>query len=267
MARQPTIFVSHGGGPCFWIEFPPPFGPHAWDGLAAYLRSVAGRLPEPPKAILMVSAHWEAPRPTVGTAGRPAMIYDYYGFPEHTYRLNYPAPGSPELGARVLALLDAAGIDAAADPTRGFDHGVFVPLLLMFPEAAIPVVPLSIRSDYDPAAHLALGAALAPLRDEGVLIVGSGLTYHNLRRFQDGDGRAAAAFDAWLTEAVTEPDPARRDAALARWETAPFAHEAHPQPDHLIPLMVAAGAAAADRGRSSFAEAIGGKAMSCFEFG
>jgi len=265
--RQPTIFLSHGGGPCFWIAFPEPFGPHAFDKLRDYLAGLIDTLPSRPKAILAISAHWEAPLPTVGTAANPGMLFDYYGFPEHTYRLSYPAPGSPELAARVRNLLEGAGIATATDPKRGFDHGVFVPFLIVDPEAKIPVATLSLQQDLDPARHIAIGAALAPLRDEGILIVGSGNSFHNLRSFLDGDGRAAAAFDGWLVEAATAPDPAVRNARLLEWEQAPCARACHPREEHLLPLMVAAGAAGNDIGRRVFADAIGGKAISGFAFG
>jgi aromatic ring-opening dioxygenase catalytic subunit (LigB family) len=195
------------------------------------------------------------------------MLFDYYGFPPETYELSYPAPGSPVLAARVRALLTAAGIASAEDPARGFDHGVFVPLLMAYPAADIPVLPLSIRADMDPAAHLAIGRALAPLREEGVLIVGSGMSYHNLRDFRDGDSAASETFDAWLTAAVTDPDPVRRDASLTEWARAPAARLAHPREEHLIPLMVAAGAAGGEPGRRAWTDRIGGKRISAFQFG
>ena len=178
-------------------------------------------------------------------ARSPPLLFDYYGFPEHTYRLKYPAPGSPALAARVRELLADADIAADEDPARGYDHGVFVPFLLAFPDADIPVVQLSLRADLDPAAHLAIGRALAPLRDEGVLIVGSGMSYHNLREFwstRPADVEAAARFDAWLAAAVENPESAARDAQLAAWAAAPGARAAHPRDEHLLPLMVAAGA-------------------------
>jgi aromatic ring-opening dioxygenase catalytic subunit (LigB family) len=265
--RQPSIFLSHGGGPCFWMSFPPPFGPHAFDSLRAYLAGLLDSLPAPPTAVLAISGHWEAPVATVGSAAAPGMLFDYYGFPPHTYQLSYPAPGSPALAARVRALLGAAGIASAADAERGFDHGVFVPFLIIDPDARIPVVTLSLRQDLDPAAHLAIGAALAPLRDEGVLIVGSGNSFHNLTTFFNGEPAAAAAFDAWLTEAVTAPDPAVRAARLIGWADAPQARACHPREEHLIPLMVAAGAAGGDPGRRVFSDRIGGKAISGFAFG
>jgi aromatic ring-opening dioxygenase catalytic subunit (LigB family) len=265
--RQPAIFISHGGGPCFWMNWPEPIGPHGFDKLKTYLAGLLASLPARPTAIVAVSAHWEAPRPTVGAAAAPPMLFDYYGFPEHTYRLSYPAPGSPELAARVRHMLEAAGIAAATDGERGFDHGVFVPFLIMDPQARIPVVTLSLQQDLDPARHIAIGAALAPLRDDGILIVGSGNSFHNLRTFVDGSAREAAAFDAWLTEAATAPDAAVRNAGLVAWERAPCARACHPREEHLLPLMVAAGAGGDDIGRRVFADSIGGKAISGFAFG
>lgn len=266
-ARQPAIFLSHGGGPCFWMTWPQPFGPGAFDGLGDYLAHIRDSLPATPKAILVVSAHWETERPSVGTAAKPGMLFDYYGFPENTYRLQYPAPGSPELAQRVRDLLAEAGIASDADAERGFDHGVFVPLLKAFPEADIPVVTLSLQQNLDPAQHLAIGRALASLRDEGVLILGSGMSYHDLRHFSDGQSEVAAGFDAWLQDTVTSSDTATRAERLKAWTTAPHARAAHPREEHLLPLMVVAGAAGDDVGRTDFSEVIGGKRISGFAFG
>ena len=265
--RMPTLYLSHGGGPCFWVSFPPPFGAHGWDRLADYLRGVLASLPARPKAILLVSAHWETPRPTVGAGAAPSMLFDYYGFPEHTYRLSYPAPGSPALAQEVRDLLDAAGIASDADTERGCDHGVFVPMLLVNPEADIPVVTLSLKQTLDPAEHLAIGQALAPLRDQGVLIVGSGSSFHNMATFRDGDSRDSLMFDQWLTESATLPDARARNERLARWSQAPRARACHPREEHLLPLMVAAGAAGDDPGRLAFTDLIGGKQLSGYAFG
>ena len=265
--RQPTLFIPHGGGPCFFME-PPPAAPHLWDRMAEYLRSIAGALPERPRALLVVSGHWEAPHPTVNTAARPALLFDYYGFPEQTYRLTYPVAGAPDLAAQVRRLLDAAGIATEADSARGLDHGVFIPLKVAFPDADIPVLQLSLQQGLDPAVHLAIGRALAPLRDHGVLIIGSGMSFHNLRTLFSGRGNAEAqAFDDWLVAAATDADPDRRDAALRAWESAPHARDCHPKEEHLIPLMVAAGAAGADAGRHVYGERLAGKAVSAFQFG
>ncbi len=264
--RQPAIFLPHGGGPCFWMEFPPPFGPHAWDGLRDYLSGIVASLPAPPKAFLVVSAHWEEEKPTVSTNPAPGMLFDYYGFPEHTYKLNYPAPGDSGLAAEVKALLEKAGLAAGEDGTRGFDHGVFVPFLIVDPAANIPVVTMSIERNLDPARHIAVGKALAALRDQGVVVVGSGMSFHDLRHFFDGDGRASAAFDAWLDETLTKSDPATRERRLIAWKEAPYARACHPREEHLIPLMVVAGAAGEGAGRHSFKDVIGGKTISGFRF-
>jgi len=249
------------------MSFPEPLGLHAFGTLKTYFSGLLSGLLSRPKAVLMISAHWEERRFTVSTAAAPPMLFDYYGFPPHTYELSYPAPGSPELARRVQGLVREAGIAVGTDDRRGFDHGVFVPMLIIDPDAGIPVVMLSLQDDFDPARHVALGAALAPLREEGVLIIGSGSSFHNLRDFFNGDGRASIAFDTWLGETVTRADPAERNARLIDWETAPKARACHPREEHLIPLMAAAGAAGSDVGRHSFHDTIGGKVFSCFTFG
>ena len=173
--RQPVFYLTHGGGPCFWTRFPEPYGPQAYEPLKSYFAGLLARLPEQPRAVVVISAHWEEPVTTVSTAIAPPMLYDYYGFPSHTYELQYPARGLPEVGLRVRDLLRAAGIEANTDEDRGFDHGVFVPMLVIDPQARIPVVMVSMRGDLDSAHHLAVGQAVAPLREEGVLIVGSAI--------------------------------------------------------------------------------------------
>ena len=180
--RQPTIFLPHGGGPCFFMDWS--WGPaDTWDATKRFLEGLAGTLPAPPKAIVVVSGHWEEPAFTASAAVAPQLIFDYSGFPEHTYRLTWPSPGDPELAGRLVELLKQAGLPAGLSANRGFDHGVFVPLKVAFPEAKIPVVSLSLAASLDPALHLAAGRALAPLRDEGVLLVGSGMSFHNLRGY------------------------------------------------------------------------------------
>ena len=266
-SRQPAVFLNHGAGPCFWMDWPAPLGPGAFRRLDEYLGGLMARLPERPRAALVISAHWEEALPTVSGAEAPPMLFDYYGFPEQTYRLRFPAAGSPELARRVRGLLGEAGIDCRENGERGFDHGVFVPFLRITPEADLPIVMLSLRHDLDPARHLAIGAALAPLRGEGVLIVGSGQSYHNLARFTDGDGRTAEAFDAWLNAATTASDPLVRNQRLAAWTAAPCARDAHPREEHLMPLMVVAGAAGTDVGRRAYDDRIGGKRFSGYEFG
>jgi aromatic ring-opening dioxygenase catalytic subunit (LigB family) len=265
-SRQPAIFIPHGGGPCFWMEFPPPFGPRAWDSLRHYLSGLVKSLPERPKAFLVVTAHWEANEPTVSVNPKPGMLYDYYGFPPHTYELKYPAPGAPDLGEEVKRLIEAAGLPVKTDSERGFDHGVFVPFLIVDPKAEIPVVMLSLRKDLDAAFHLKLGKALQPLRDEGVAIVGSGMSYHDLRHFFDGGEGPSASFDGWLDE-TAKASPAEREARLAAWDKAPGARACHPREEHLLPLMVVAGAAGDSIGQHAFRDVIGGKVISGFRFG
>jgi aromatic ring-opening dioxygenase catalytic subunit (LigB family) len=244
--------------------------PDLWDRLAIYLRGIDAMLARRPRAILVISGHWETPRPTVNTATAHTLFFDYYGFPEHTYRLTYPAKGSPALATRVRGLLGEAGFQSEEDSKRGLDHGVFVPFKLMYPDADVPMVQLSLLSSLDPAAHLALGKALAPLRDERVLIVGSGMSYHNNRALFQQTQQANAdsvRFDDWLTTAVADPDPERRNAKLADWEAAPAARAAHPREEHFLPLLVAAGAADNDVGRRIYSDRIVGKALSGHQFG
>lgn len=268
-ARMPTFFIPHGGGPCFFMDWSAMMGGPAdtWDKTEAWLRALVSTLPEPPKGIVVISGHWEEPAFTASAAVEPGMIYDYYGFPPHTYQLQYPAPGAPQLAERVTALLSEAKLPARTDPSRGFDHGVFVPFLLIDPEASIPVVPLSIKADLDPAEHMAAGRALAPLRDEGILIVGSGMSYHNMRAFRTPAAtRPSAVFDQWLTEAV-ESEPAAREAQLARWSDAPAGRLSHPREEHLLPLMVAAGAGAQSVGRKVFGDNVMMADISAYRFG
>jgi aromatic ring-opening dioxygenase catalytic subunit (LigB family) len=268
-AKLPTLFIPHGGGP--WPFMPPPPGEiDIWEKLGAYLRSIPATLPTTPKAILVVSGHWETPRPAVNVNPAPPLLFDYYNFPERTYRLTYPAPGAPELGAHVRQLLDAVGIASDEEHSRGFDHGVFIPLMLIYPEADVPILQMSLQHKAPVETHLAIGRALAPLRDEGVLIVGSGMSYHNLREFfspKEGARKAAAEFDAFLTEAVETKNPSSREMKLRDWRNAPGALASHPTAEHLEPLFVVAGAAGADASRRVFADEILGKAISGFQFG
>jgi len=264
--RMPTLYIPHGAGPCFFMDWNPP---DAWDKMAAFLKGVAATLPARPRAIVLVSGHWMEPQFTVTGHARPELIYDYYGFPAHTYELTYPAPGAPELAQELAGLLQRAGTDASIDAQRGFDHGMFIPLKLMFPDADIPVLQLSLRRDFDPGAHLDAGRALASLRDQGVLIVGSGMSFHNMRAY--GDPRytpISAEFDDWLSAAVASP-PEQRDALLRNWTQAPHARQCHPprQEEHLIPLLVAAGAGSDAVGSKLYSERILETTISAFRFG
>jgi aromatic ring-opening dioxygenase catalytic subunit (LigB family) len=241
-----------------------------WHSTRRFLEGLAGVLPETPTAMVVISGHWEEPAFTAGSAAHPQLIFDYSGFPEHTYRLTWPAPGAPALAARIAVLLDTAGLPAAVDAARGYDHGVFVPLKVAFPQAEIPVVALSLAvsrdGSFDAALHLAAGRALAPLRDEGVLIVGSGMTFHNLRAYRRPETREAArVFDAWLTRAVESPRSVR-ETLLSNWRNAPFAAFAHPREEHLLPLMVAAGAGGEAPGARIFTDEPMGAAISAYRF-
>jgi aromatic ring-opening dioxygenase catalytic subunit (LigB family) len=262
---MPVAYVPHGGGP--WPFVKTGIGaPEEQEALATYLRGVSALPPSKPEALLVISAHWEAPVPTVMSAAHPPMLYDYYGFPPESYSITWPAPGHPAVAARVRAVLGEAGFSTAADDARGFDHGTFVPLKLAYPEADVPTVQLSLKQGLDPEEHLAIGRALAPLREEGVFVVGSGMSYHNLRAFGPPAAPAAEAFDTWLREAATE-EPGERDRRLADWARAPSARQAHPREEHLMPLMVVAGAAGGDRGRCAYDGTILGLRVSAYSYG
>lgn len=264
--RFPTLFIPHGGGPCFFMEPMPPQPRTLWDGMAAYLKGIDASLGRRPKAVLVISGHWEMPQVTFNIAERPGLLYDYYGFPEHTYKLKYPVSGMPRLATKIQNMLEDAGFKSGTDAKRGLDHGVFIPFLLVYPNADVPILQMSLQESLDPALHLSIGRALAPLRSQGVLIVGSGMSYHNLAAMFSGRGNAESeSFDQWLGEAVA--DPASRDQQLIAWRKAPGGPAAHPQEDHLLPLMVAAGAADGDAGVRTYHEAIMGKMISGFRFG
>ncbi|HEX2604312.1 MAG TPA: class III extradiol ring-cleavage dioxygenase [Oxalicibacterium sp.] len=260
----PSFFIPHGGGPCFFMDWPG--DPHMWDRMANFLRSLPQRLPARPQAVLIVSGHWEENAFTVNTNPQPGLIYDYYGFPEHTYKLTYPAPGAPALAARVQQLLAAAGLPTASDAQRGWDHGVFIPLKVVYPDADIPVVQLSMKKGLDPAEHLKAGRALRTLRDEGVLILGSGMSFHNMRGFTPAFHAASERFDDWLAQMAQQPEQERND-LLQHWQQAPHAREVQPHPDHLLPLMVAAGAAGNDAGSRIFRDTVMNVVVSAIAFG
>ena len=267
--RQPTLFLSHGGGPWPWLMEEMPFH----EQLNGFLKALPSQLAETPRALLVISGHWEEAETAIMSGAHPPMIYDYGGFPEHTYHIQYPAPGDPTFALRVQGLLSGGGIPAHLDPNRGFDHGAFTIAYPMYPHANIPMVQLSLKSGYDPEFHLRLGNALAPLRDEGILIIGSGLSYHNMRGFQINDRGSNPAteqsrrFDDWLTESLVNSSSDERRQRLLHWERAPEARAVHPQEDHLIPLMVAAGAAENDKATRIYNELFRGVMCSSFRFG
>jgi len=237
---MPVLFVPHGGGPM------PLLGDESHRELTAFIQSVSANLPRP-KAILVITAHWEESLATISSSPAPSMFYDYYGFPPASYKFTYPALGSPELAQTIASLLDAASIPSQLDPQRDFDHGTFVPLMLMYPQADIPVVQLSLINSLNPAEHITLGKALAPLREQGVLMVGSGMSFHNMQAFFSGNPATpvrSERFDEWLTETLTSQDLNNeiRSARLADWKNAPEARFCHPREEHLLPLHVCFGA-------------------------
>jgi aromatic ring-opening dioxygenase catalytic subunit (LigB family) len=254
------VYLSHGGGPCFFMDWDPP---GTWDGMQRFLEGVPGLLAERPRAIVVISAHAEASPITITAAAAPELLYDYSGFPPHTMSLTYPALGDPALAEQIHARLGRAGIASVLDESAPFDHGVFIPLKVSWPDASIPVVAVSLDPALDPSFHLALGAALEPLRDQGVLIIGSGASYH-------GRGPDAIAvseiFDAWLTEAM-DAESAERADHLRQWADAPGARSAHPREEHLIPLMVVVGAAGADPSTRVYSEHTMGRRYSAWAVG
>ncbi|MGV7210559.1 DODA-type extradiol aromatic ring-opening family dioxygenase [Oxalobacteraceae bacterium A2-2] len=261
----PTYFLSHGGGP--WPFMMDQVG-HLYGKLDAALRDIPRQLGATPRAILAVTAHWEGREFLLSSSPRPPMIYDYGGFPPHTYQVQYPAPGSPELAARVQQLLADGGVTSVLDAQRGFDHGTFSALYPVYPQAEVPIVQLSLKAGLDPLTHLQAGRLLAPLRDDGVLIIGSGLSYHNLRAFNAQGAAASHAFDAWLRDTMALT-PTERSERLLQWESAPAARMAHPREEHLLPLMVALGAAENEPAAVPYHEDafMGALAVSSFRFG
>jgi aromatic ring-opening dioxygenase catalytic subunit (LigB family) len=230
--------------------------PIDWGPLEEALAAIPAELDATPRAVLVITAHWEATSFTVQGNPKPPMIYDYGGFPPETYQIQYPAPGDPTVADRVIELLRDAGLPHDRDDARGFDHGTFVPMYVMYPEASVPIVQMSILGSFDPELHLAAGRALAPLRDEGVLIVASGLpSFHDLSSMGAAGEEPSRLFDQWLTETMVELDGEDRSARLTDWTSGPMARAAHPREDHLIPLLVAVGAAEDERGHRNYHEA------------
>ncbi len=265
-ARFPTYFLSHGGGPWPWLKREMPF----FEELDRSLLQVRSELPETPAAVLVMSGHWEEKDFTVMASPRPRMIYDFGGFPISLSRVQYPAPGHPALAAEVQHLLQGAGLTADLDFDRGFDHGTYSLLYPIFPEANVPVFQLSLRRDYDPEAHLQAGRALAPLRDRGVLIIGSGFSFHNTRELMGPRQpfQPATDFDVWLNDAVNAP-AAERTRRLKNWlREAPDPRVIHPQEDHFVPLFTALGAAEDEEATRIYHEMFRGRIQgSSFRFG
>lgn len=234
-----TIYISHGGGPL------PILGEESHGPMVDFMKRLSGKLKRP-DAILVVSAHWEEADVTLTAHPAPELFFDYYGFPSEAYEISYPAPGNPDLAERAVSLIREAGISARLDQNRGFDHGVFIPLKLIYPDAEIPVIQLSLLSSLDPSAHIALGKALSPLKEENILIIGSGFSFHNMRAFSMEGGRDTDVendrFHDWLIGVcVEEGDAGSREKRLSEWENAPGARYCHPREEHLLPLHFCAG--------------------------
>jgi len=263
----PAFFLSHGGGP--WPYLDGPFR-RMFSQLEQSLKDIRRALGDAPKAALVISGHWIADGFALSSGAVPGMVYDYAGFPPHTYQIRFKDPGSLELATRVRDLLEAGGIPGRLEPARGYDHGTFSMMQPLYPDEDLPIVQLSIDRRYDPALHLRLWALLAPLRDEDVLIIGSGLSYHNLMGTRDpSGGPASAAFDVWLQETLVSGQAEDCAKRLMGWKTAPMARAAHSEEDHLIPLMAVVGAAEGDPGRAVHhqKDLVGHVTASSFRFG
>jgi 4,5-DOPA dioxygenase extradiol len=236
----PVLYFPHGGGPL------PLLGDPGHKNMVKFLKEISPSLGRP-TAILVISAHWEEKVPTITSGLHPPLYYDYYGFPEESYQITYPAPGEPALARDIFGLLKNSGFEPRLDDQRGFDHGLFVPLKIMYPEARIPCVQLSLVQGLDPATHIRLGKALAPLRSQNVLVLGSGFSFHNLRAFfSSGPGAADLkneAFQNWLIDTCTNGvlSAGEIEERLIAWDTAPFARYCHPREEHLLPLHVCSG--------------------------
>lgn len=261
MSRMPALYIPHGGGPSFFMEGE---RKQRYQETENFLRNIQAYLPATPSAILIITAHWETRIPSFTGGAHPSLIYDYYGFPPHTYALEYAAPGAPKLARRAADLLIQSGVPAEVDPAYGWDHGVFIPLKVMYPNADIPVVAMSLHESLDPNLHCHLGQALRPLRDDNVLIVGAGMSYHNLAQFAP-KAPASFAFHDWLDQSLGGNWEQRRE-HLAQWQHAPGGLDSHPREEHLLPLMVASGAGSDAPGRAIWRGAIGPSCIGAWAF-
>ena len=237
--RAQIVYFSHGGGPL------PILGDAGHKAMVDFMRELPSQLRKP-DAILVISAHWEASTTTVMDGETPPMFYDYYGFPEEAYEITYPAPGNPVIAHQIVEILKGKDIPVRTDSQRGFDHGLFIPLKLMYPQADIPSLQISLLSGLDPVAHIALGNALRALMKENILVIGSGFSFHNIRAFfRQGSTESDPANDAfqdWLIKVVTRlPSQKEREQQMMEWDKAPSARYCHPREEHLIPLHVCLG--------------------------
>jgi len=234
------IFISHGGGPM------PLLGDPGHSEMIACLEALAGRL-QLPDAVVVVSAHWEEDVATITASSTPSLIYDYYGFPDESYTFTYPCSGDPELAREIYRLLDTSGIEAKLDHERGLDHGVFIPLKIMYPEANIPCIQLSLLRSLDPSAHIAIGKALSGLSQRNILLIGSGFSFHNMKAFFAPDDAKTSelnhSFEQWLHDTCcnSEYSEEERVQKLTHWFDAPGGRFCHPREEHLLPLHVCYG--------------------------
>lgn len=239
MMRFPSVFVNHGGGPLPLMGQQPE--------IVAQFKDVTKKwLPTKPDAIVVFSAHWESNPIQITSSIKPSMLYDYSGFPAETYKYQYPAPGSPVLAEKIKRLLDANGIESQLNDKRGFDHGVFIPLMCMYPDADIPVVAVSLHASLSAKRSIEVGNALAPLCNDKILLLGSGYTYHNMQGIfhpSNATYKASSSFNDWLKETITSNNFDERVRKLENWETAPGARESHPREEHLLPLLTIAATA------------------------
>lgn len=230
-----VLFLSHGGGPL------PLLGDEGHSEMVKNLNYLALKINKP-SAIIVISAHWEEDIPTITSAAKPALIYDYYGFPEESYLIEYPCPGEPVLAKQVEELLNKSGIKTRLDEQRGFDHGLFVPLKIMYPDADIPCIQLSLTKNLNPADHIKIGSALSGIKYDELLIIGSGFSFHNMRAFFEAETIDSKTmnekFEQWLIDTCSNSDigESERTSRLENWENAPHARYCHPREEHLLPL-------------------------------
>ncbi len=258
-SRHTVLYLSHGAGPM------PLLGDDGHKEMVDNLKMIAAEIPKP-SAIILISAHWEEAMPTLTQAANPQLFYDYYGFPKQAYEIQYPAPGEPDLANKVFSVLSGQGIKSALDDKRGFDHGLFVPLKIMYPEADVPCIQLSLVNRLDPGEHIHIGNALSELDHDNLLVIGSGFSFHNMNAFFAPRTvemeMMNEEFIQWLNDTCSDPnlDEHERTRRLVNWEKAPSARFCHPREEHLLPLHVCYGAAKCACGEFFDFQIIGKKA-------
>jgi aromatic ring-opening dioxygenase catalytic subunit (LigB family) len=267
--KLPVFFIPHGGGP--WHVINDSFGdPEGYEELRKFLKTLGEKYSKKIKAVLVISGHWEEKVPTINFSENPNLLYDYYGFPEYTYHLTWPAHGDIKLAEKIEQLLTQNGFKTAREYNRGYDHGVFVPLTIAFPNPEIPVVQLSLIQGLDPQQHINMGKALEPLREEDVLIIGSGMSYHNIQSFFSNNPKVkeiSEEFDNWLNGTITNHNNQERETRLIDWHKAPGASFSHPRSEHLLPLFICAGAGNSDQAKQVYSDYLMGAKISAFAFG